>query len=111
MQSLATADRIELMKTFVQIVEAGSFSAAAAQLATTQPTVSRRLQALERSLGVRLLRRSTHGIGLTEDGERCLDRARRLLSDWQEFESDLKGVGEEPSGSLRIVAPHALGQQ
>jgi DNA-binding transcriptional LysR family regulator len=104
-------DRIELLETFVRIVEAGSFSAAAAQLATTQPTVSRRLQALERSLGVRLLRRSTHGIGLTEDGERCLDRARRLLSDWQEFESDLKGVGEEPSGSLRIVAPHALGQQ
>ena len=71
--SLATpSDRIELMKTFVQIVEAGSLSAAAAQMRTTQPTVSRRLQALERLLGVRLLRRSTHAMKLTEDGERCV---------------------------------------
>jgi DNA-binding transcriptional LysR family regulator len=54
------ADRWELMETFVRIVDAGNLSAAAAQLGTTQPTISRRLQALERSLGVRLLRRSTH---------------------------------------------------
>ena len=57
MQALASSDRIELMKTFVQIVEAGSLSAAAAQLRTTQPTVSRRLQALERLLGVRRYKR------------------------------------------------------
>jgi DNA-binding transcriptional LysR family regulator len=107
----AIPDRLDLLATFVRIVEAGSLSAAAAQLGTTQPTVSRRLQALERSLGLRLLRRSTHGMGLTEDGERCLERARRLLADWQEFESELKGVREEPAGSLRVVAPHALGQQ
>jgi DNA-binding transcriptional LysR family regulator len=47
----AAADRIELMQTFVHIVEAGSLSAAAQQMGATQPTVSRRLQALERSLG------------------------------------------------------------
>ena len=107
----ANPDRLDLLETFVRIVEAGSLSAAAAQLATTQPTVSRRLQALERVLGVRLLRRSTHTMTLTEDGERCLERARRLLSDWHEFESDLKGVGEEPAGRLRVVVPHAFGQQ
>lgn len=106
-----TPDRLDLLATFVRIVEAGSLSAAAAQLGTTQPTVSRRLQALERSLGVRLLRRSTHTMSLTEDGERCLERARRLLSDWHEFESELKGAGEEPAGRLRIVVPHAFGQQ
>eukprot|EP01035_Chromulina_nebulosa_P057271 gene57271-78477_t len=60
--SAASADRIELMQTFVRIVEAGSLSAAAAQMGTTQPTVSRRLQTLERSLGVRLLQRSTHAM-------------------------------------------------
>ena len=64
-------DRIELMQTFVRIVEAGSLSAAAVQLGTTQPTVSRRLQTLERLLGLRLLQRSTHGMALTSDGERC----------------------------------------
>jgi DNA-binding transcriptional LysR family regulator len=106
-----SADRFELMETFVRIVEAGNLSAAAAQLGTTQPTVSRRLQALERSLGVRLLRRSTHSMTLTEDGQRCLERARELLADWHAFEADLRGAGDEPEGTLRVVAPHAFGQQ
>ncbi|HHX4005555.1 TPA: helix-turn-helix domain-containing protein, partial [Enterobacter cloacae] len=58
-------DRVELMRTFVRIVEAGSLSAAARQLATTQATVSRRLQSLERMLGVRLILRTTHTTRLT----------------------------------------------
>ena len=72
-------DRIELLQTFVRIVESGSLSAAAQRLDTTQPTVSRRLQALERHFGVRLLRRSTHAATLTPDGERCLAMARSLI--------------------------------
>jgi len=104
-------DRMELMQTFVRIVEAGSLSAAAAQMGTTQPTVSRRLQTLERSLGVRLLNRSTHTMRLTDDGERCYERVRELLASWAAFESDLRGVGEEPEGILRVVAPHAFGQE
>jgi len=106
-----TADRFELMETFVRIVDAGNLSAAAAQLGTTQPTVSRRLQALERSLGVRLIRRSTHSMTLTEDGQRCLERARELLANWRAFEADLRGAGDEPEGTLRVIAPHAFGQQ
>ncbi|QOF79628.1 LysR family transcriptional regulator [Variovorax sp. 38R] len=110
MSTSAAVDRIELMQTFLHIVEAGSLSAAALQMGATQPTVSRRLQALERSLGVRLLRRSTHAMKLTEDGERCYERARELIADWHAFEADLRGVGDEPEGTLRVVAPHALGQ-
>ncbi len=110
-QPAPAIDRIELMETFVRIVDAGSLSAAAAQLGTTQPTISRRLQSLERSLGLRLLRRSTHSMTLTEDGQRCLDRARDLLANWHAFESDLRGAGDEPAGALRVVAPHAFGQE
>jgi len=106
-----STDRIALMQTFVRIVEAGSLSAAAAQMGSTQPTVSRRLQALERSLGVRLLRRSTHAMKLTEDGERCVERAKELLASWEAFEAELRGAGDEPEGSLRVIAPHAFGQQ
>ncbi|WP_202413887.1 LysR family transcriptional regulator [Duganella sp. CY15W] len=105
------ADRIELMQTFVRIVEAGSLSAAAAQLGTTQPTISRRLQALERMLGLRLLQRSTHAMQLTEDGERCLAHARELLSHWSALAAEVQGAREEPAGTLRVVAPHAFGQQ
>ncbi len=67
------------MQTFVRIVDAGNLSAAAIQMGTTQPTISRRLQTLERSLGVRLLNRSTHSMRLTADGERCYERAKDLL--------------------------------
>ena len=108
---LAGSDRIDLIQTFVRIVQAGSLSAAAAQMGTTQPTVSRRLQQLERSLGVRLLQRSTHAMKLTEDGERCFERAKDLLAGWEAFETDLRGAGVEASGSLRVVVPHAFGQQ
>jgi DNA-binding transcriptional LysR family regulator len=107
----ATADRLELMQTFLRIVDAGSLSSAAAQLGTTQPTVSRRLQALERSLGLRLLQRSTHAMKLTEDGARCYERAKELLASWDMLEADLRGASNEPEGLLRVVVPHAFGQQ
>ena len=99
------------METFVRIVEAGSLSAAAARMRATQPTVSRRLQALERSLGVRLLMRTTHTMRLTVDGERCFKRAKELLANWAAFEADLRGAQEEPEGLLRVSVPHAFGQE
>ncbi|WP_137921553.1 LysR family transcriptional regulator [Hydrogenophaga sp. 2FB] len=106
-----TGDRLELMQTFVRIVEAGSLSQAAAQMGTTQPTVSRRLQALERSLGLRLLQRSTRAMRLTEDGERCYERAKVLIDGWDALQADARGAGEVPKGRLRVQVPHALGQE
>jgi DNA-binding transcriptional LysR family regulator len=106
-----SADRMMLVETFVRIVDAGSLSAAARALATTQPTISRRLKALEKSLGVRLLQRSTHAMKLTDDGMRCYARAKELIAGWQEFESEIRGAVDEPVGMLRVVAPHAFGQQ
>ena len=101
------ADRIELMQTFVRIVEAGSLSAAAKQLGTSQPTVSRRLQALERSLGIKLLQRSTHVMKLTEDGERCFAHAKALLDDWRAMEDDLRGTAGAAKPARRATAGSA----
>lgn len=103
-------DRFALMQTFIRIVEAGNLSAAAAQMNTTQPTISRRLQALEKSLGVSLVQRTTHSLRLTEAGERFYHRAREMDLAWSEFESDMRGTVEEAQGTLRVVAPHAFGQ-
>lgn len=108
--SSTSLDRIALLQTFVRIVEAGSLSAAATLLGTTQPTVSRRLQALERSLGLPLLQRSTHTMKLTEDGERCFERAKALLASLEAFAADLRGERDQPDGTLRVVVPHAFGQ-
>jgi DNA-binding transcriptional LysR family regulator len=104
-------DRIELLQTFVRIVESGSLSAAAERLDTTQPTVSRRLQALERHFGVRLLRRSTHAATLTPDGERCLTMARSLIDEWDAMQEELRGSRLAASGTLKVQVPHALGQE
>lgn len=107
---LSGIDRIELMQTFIRIVEAGSLSAAAARLNTTQPTISRRLQSLERLLGLKLVQRTTHVMKLTEDGERCFAHAQGLIESWRGIEDDLRGATEEPRGVLRVLAPHAFGQ-
>lgn len=104
------SDRIELMRTFVRIVESGSLSAAAAQMATTQPTVSRRLQTLEQLLGAKLILRTTHAMKLTDDGERCYAHARKLMEQWYALEDELRGASDEPVGTLRVRAPHAFGQ-
>ncbi|MCS2153798.1 LysR family transcriptional regulator [Scandinavium goeteborgense] len=104
-------DRLELMRTFIRIIEAGSLSAAAVQLGTTQATVSRRLQSLEALLGVKLIMRSTHAMKLTDDGERCYQHARQLVDSWLALEDDLQIVDDNPVGVLRVRAPHAFGQQ
>lgn len=108
--SSRTTDRLALFETFVRIVDAGSLSAAAAQLGTTQPTISRRLRALESALGLRLLQRSTHAMALTEDGAHCLALARGLLETWQALDASVRGAAALPEGSLRVLVPHAFGQ-
>lgn len=108
---IGSGDRLALMQTFVRIVEAGSLSRAAAQMQTTQPTISRRLLALERLLGVRLLQRSTRAMHLTPDGERCYERAKLLMEDWEALTADAHGEQQAPRGQLRVVVPHAFGQE
>lgn len=104
-------DRVELMRTFVRIVEAGSLSAAARQLNTTQATISRRLQSLEAMLGVKLVLRTTHAMKLTDDGERGYQHAKHIIDAWLALEDGLNVTDDEPVGMLRVRAPHAFGQQ
>ncbi len=103
-------DRIDLMRTFIRIKESGSLSAAAQQMQTSQPTVSRRLQTLERLLGAKLILRTTHAMKLTDDGERCYRHAKLLVERWNALEDELHGAEDEPEGTLRVRAPHAFGQ-
>ena len=108
--SAGSNDRIELMQTFIRIVESGSLSACARQLDVSQPTVSRRLQALEKMLGQKLILRTTHALKLTDDGERCYSRARQLVGNWYALEDELTNTHDEPVGTLRVRVPHAFGQ-
>ena len=100
-----SSDRIDLMQTFIRIVESGSLSAAAAQLGTTQPTVSRRLQTLEQRLGLKLILRTTHALKLTDDGERCYAQARQLLA--TSFHPEVTGERRIHELFIRIVRGEA----
>lgn len=93
---------------FVEVVQRGTFTAAAESLRTSKARVSKKVQDLEGRLGVKLLHRTTRNIRLTEAGsiyfERCQDLAR-LIGD---AESAVEQVHGKPSGWLRVTAPHWL---
>lgn len=79
------------LQCLVAIVDHGGFTGAAAELGVSQPAVSRGLAALERELGVRLLRRSSREVVPTAIGERVLAKARRILDDVEDLVRDAHG--------------------
>lgn len=101
-------DRLEALKLFVRVVEAGSFSEAARGLGLGQPQVSRAVALLEDRWGAQLIRRSTRTLSLTEAGQRVFDRARELLDLADGLESSVRGVDREPVGLLRVSASVAF---
>ena len=103
-------DKLQAMATFVQIVDRGSLTQAAEAIGTSLPSVVRILAALEDSLNVRLLNRTTRRISLTQEGQIYLARCRRILAEIEEAETELSSQRQEPSGELRVTAPVLFGQ-
>ena len=83
-------DRLRAMRTFVRVVETGSFSAVAKEADATQSAISKQVAALEQELGVKLLVRSTRALSPTEEGSRYFEQARRLVAEIAEAESALR---------------------
>ncbi|MEM1262866.1 MAG: LysR family transcriptional regulator [Pseudomonadota bacterium] len=104
-------DRLTLLETFVRIADAGSISAAARDLGLSQPSASRQLNELESRLRVQLLRRTTHSLALTHAGASLLHDARQLIKDWEALEEKHFESPGDIRGTVRVVAPIALGQQ
>lgn len=104
-------DRITAMQIFVRAVEAGSFSRAAADLALTQPTVTKQVAALEARLGARLLNRNTRGISPTEIGRLYYDRCKAILQQIEEAERIAGERQERVHGTLRIGSSIAFGRR
>lgn len=95
---------------FVKVVQAGSFSRAAKQLRMPNSTVSAKVAALERRLGVTLLRRTTRRLQLTQSGENYFRRCLQGLEELQAAENELESERSEPQGVLRVTAPVDLGR-
>ena len=95
----------EDMRIFCQVIDSGSFTAAADQLGLSKQFVSRRVMQLEERLGVRLLNRSTRRLDVTPLGQSYYDSAMRLLNDVEQMEQSIAGQTTEPRGTLRLSAP------
>jgi DNA-binding transcriptional LysR family regulator len=101
----------EHMAVFVAVANARSLTAASIATGIAQPTISRQLVALEKHLGCRLLHRSTRVISLTEQGEKYLRHAQRLLELNDEAESVLTEGQGRLRGRLRVACSNAFGRK
>lgn len=95
---------------FALLIRVGSLAATARELNLTPPAVSKRLNHLERRLGVRLLNRTTRSISLTAEGELYLVNAQRILGEIEEMERQVSSSRAEPKGLLRVNAPLGFGR-
>jgi DNA-binding transcriptional LysR family regulator len=95
---------------FVKVVQAGSFSRAAKLLNMPNSTVSAKVAALEKRLGVTLLQRTTRSLHLTPAGEVYFRRCLRALEELQAAENELATERGETKGVLRLTAPVELGR-
>jgi DNA-binding transcriptional LysR family regulator len=97
-------DRLKAMQALVQVVDSGSFSAAARHLKVGQPALSKSIAQLENRLGVKLLVRTTRGLAPTEAGLNFYGRARRSIEEADEAELAARGAGSGLAGKLCVAA-------
>ncbi|MEI5997338.1 LysR family transcriptional regulator [Paraburkholderia bengalensis] len=102
-------DRLDALRLFVEIAEAGSFSAAARKNTVSTSTVTLALQKLEEEVGARLIMRTTRRLAFTHEGQRFLDDARRVLADWDAAILSLREDGPL-NGPIRLTASSDFGR-
>jgi DNA-binding transcriptional LysR family regulator len=98
-------DRIDAMKTYIAVVQEGSFSRAAEKLDMSPQLVSKYVSQLESHLGTRLLNRTTRRVHTTEAGAGYAQRAQQVLADIDDIENELSNLQRTARGILRINAP------
>lgn len=96
---------------FLDVLETGSFSAAARRHPLTPSAVARRIDALERSLGSSLFSRSTHAVRATPAGQAFAERARRILAELHLARAEAVSLSSAPEGLIRIDAPAPFGRR
>lgn len=101
-------DRWTEYEFFVQIVETGSLSKAAEALQVSSPTASRRLTALEKRLGARLVERTTRRLSITDVGQVFYLRCKAVLEDMAEAEEEAALSSSSPTGTLKVTASLSL---
>src|SRR5215510_13375773 len=98
-------DTLTGIKVFRQVVESGSFVAAAERLDMSTAMVSKHVMNIEKRIGVRLLNRNNRTLSLTEPGTVYFERCKTILDDLEQTELELGSLNSAPRGNLKITAP------
>ena len=101
-------DELARIRTFLKVVQSGSFSAAARHQSSVS-SVARQVKALEDDLGTRLLNRNTRRLSLTEAGRLLYERSNALVAEFDSVRSELKSLHEEVKGLLRVSLRVSVG--
>lgn len=100
---------IDALLVFRKVVECRSLSKAAALLDMPKSTVSRKISKLEADLGIRLLRKNTHQVTVTDLGERVYSHSLKILTEANAIRALVEGSKQEPQGKLRAAIPVFVG--
>ena len=104
-------ERIGDLNLFLRVLDLGSISAAARSLDLSVAVASQRLKRLERSLGVRLLHRTTRQLRPTPEGIALAEQGRSLVEDLEALTSSLSNTAKGVAGTLRVTIPASFGRQ
>ena len=102
-------DKFEAMNAFAKVVATRSFAEAGRRLGLTRSAVSKAVMELERTLGARLLDRTTRRVAPTEAGLAYYERCIAILAQVEETELQISRLHDEPKGVLKINAPMTFG--
>ncbi|HXA46854.1 MAG TPA: LysR family transcriptional regulator, partial [Burkholderiaceae bacterium] len=104
-------DKLKQIEAFVDVIEKGSMARAALEQDITPVMLGRRIDALEKRLGVKLMHRTTRHLTLTEQGSVYLDHCRKLLDDLEQAEKLISQGRHKATGHLVVSAPAAFGRK
>lgn len=100
---------LNLMAVFAHVADAGSFAEAARRLGTSRSAVSKAVAKLEKTMGARLLNRSTRHLSMTEVGAALAEHCTRILDEAEKAERVVDSLHAQPRGVLKVAASVAFG--
>jgi LysR family transcriptional regulator for bpeEF and oprC len=103
-------DQLQGMRVFTRVAEMGSFARAADDLDMSRAMASSYVAQLEKHLGTRLLHRTTRKVTVSPEGAVYLERCKRILSEIQAADDEMRHARARPQGKLRVDVPVAFGR-
>ncbi|MFM0504807.1 LysR family transcriptional regulator [Paraburkholderia caffeinilytica] len=104
-------DKFSAIVILVRVAECNSFTDAAFKLGMSASGVSRSIARLEKRLGVQLVKRTTRGLSLTDEGAVYVERCRMILSEMEDADAHITNSRSTPSGILRVQMPAAYARK